>query len=518
MQTWQKGLVAVLLLFLVGGGCLFLTQVLGGDSFSREEAQHALYALWINKDIKAADLGAFWYDTQRQMYWPFLHSWVLALVYLTIGVSYVTTRFLSLVIFGATLLLMYFAALRISEKRGWEIGVLAVGLALTSPLMLLYSTQNTLEGLGALIFLAVFYFYSICEERKLTYEYLILGVLIGLSIYTNYLYAYLMIPAFVVATLMKLEPLFVQGVKLSREGEKSALHFLWWMYRKLIILGVLLAFIATWFLTASFSRKIMLLLQALFRYGGGEPSLGMGQALIYYPKIILTQVSFSPWIGLLLLIALVCPLAARGYRQVNKLYTFIWTVILLLTLTIGGKAPQLMYIILPFIFLVGAAAVFQIVERWPKYARSLAVVALVPALVSLPLLVRSYAPSRPGEKMLQVFHFFKLGVAPRHALAASINLQYLNPEGLAFHFWDWNAPVLTDPVLGEDELFRNGQYFLAVELDPGSPYQAEVIDDTTLRWTAFLSDKLDAGEVRENSFRTFSSLGLTAKIYEKVSR
>jgi hypothetical protein len=185
LAGWQKGLVAVLALLFVGGGALFVTQVLGGDSFSREEAQHALYALWISKDIKAADLGAFGYDTQRQMFWPFFHSWVLGLVYLVLGISYVTTRFLSLIIFGATLLLMYFAALHFSAKRGWKIGLLAVSLALSSPLMLQYSTQNTLEGLGALIFLAAFYFYAYCEERKLTIEYLILGILIGLSIYTN---------------------------------------------------------------------------------------------------------------------------------------------------------------------------------------------------------------------------------------------------------------------------------------------------------------------------------------------
>lgn len=516
--SWQKGLVAVLLLLFLGGSILFVTQVLGGDSFNREEAQHALYALWINKDIRAVDPGAFWYDTQRQMFWPFLHSWVLALGYLILGVSYVSTRFLSLAIFLGTLLLMYFAALRFSDKRGPQIGVLAVVLALTSPLMLRYATQNTLEGLGALIFLSVFYFYSICEERKLAYEYLILGVLIGLSIYTNYLYAYLMIPAFIVATLMKLEPLFAEGVKLRREGEKEALHFLWWMYRKLIILGVLLFFIATWFLTASFSRKIMLLAQAIFRYGGGEQNLSMGQALIYYPKVILTQLSFSPWIGLLILIALLFPLVASGYRQVNKLYTFIWTVILLLTLTVGAKAPQLIYIILPFIFLVFSAAVFYVIERRQKYVIPLALIALAPALLSWPRLTEQYFPARPGERTLQVLHFFKLGVAPRHAIAAAINLPDLNPEGLAFHFWDWNAPVLTDPVLGEDELFRNGQYFLSVELDPGSPYQADVIDDATLRWQAFLSSKLGAGEVRENSFRTFSSLGLTAKIYEKVLR
>jgi hypothetical protein len=104
---------------------------------------------------------------------------------------------------------------------------------------------------------------------------------------------------------------------------------------------------------------------------------------------------------------------------------------------------------------------------------------------------------------------------PRYPVASAINLQHLNSEGISFYLWARNAPLLTDPAIGNDELFRNGKYFLTVTLDPGSPYQPEVLDDSIYLWNVFLADELRQGGVREFSARRFEKLGLTARVYEK---
>lgn len=179
ITNFQKGLIIVLVAFFLLGGLLFITRLLMADSFSKEEAQHALYGLWLYKDLKSFDLGSFWYDTNRQVYWPFFHSWIQSLFFLVLGVSYFSARLLSFLIFFATLILMYVACAQFSQKSGWKIGILAVLLALTSPIMLKYATLNTLEGLGAFIFIGTFYVYSIYEERKLLNEYATLAVLLG---------------------------------------------------------------------------------------------------------------------------------------------------------------------------------------------------------------------------------------------------------------------------------------------------------------------------------------------------
>ena len=366
-----------------------------------------------------------------------------------------------------------------------------------------------------MIFLASFHFYTICEERKLFIEYAILGVLIGLSIYTNYLYAYLMIPAFMLATSSKLGPLLIEGFNLTRKGEKAAIPFIWWAYKKLIVLIILLAFIAVWFFTAAFNRKIMLFLQAIFRYSGGDPTLGVWQSLIFYPLAIIKQYAFSPWLGFFVLLALFKPFVATAYRQVNKMYTFIWTVLVLAIFTVPTKAPQFIYILAPFICLIFAAMVFYWAEKLQKKAAIVMLVLALPLVFSLPRLAGIYFPPRPTENMNAVLNYFRQQIVPRYPIAASFNLQHLNPELITFRFWDWNAPVMADPVIGQAEMFRNAQYFLTVELSDNRPYQAEVLDDTLDGWNRFLADKRQAGEVREFSLRSFPAIGVTAKIYEK---
>lgn len=511
----QKGLIIVLAAFILLGGIFFVNRVLLGDAFSKEEAQHALYGLSISRDLKTFDWSGFWYDTQRQMFWPFLHSWILAIFFLFFGASYVSARLLSFVLFFATLILMYDVSVRLSEKSGWKIGALSCVLALSSPLMLKYAAMNTLECLGALIFTASFYLYTVSEERKLTINYVFLALLLGTAIYTNYLYAYLMIPAFVVMTLGKLGPILFEVARLNRKGEKGAVHFFWWAYRKLVVFAVLAVLIAVWFFTSAFSRKVLLVLQAVFRYSGGEVIAGFWQSLIYYPSAIIEHFTFSPWLGLLMVVSLFLPFIAFRYRSMGKLYTFIWTVIILATLTIPTKAPQVIYTIAPFVFMVFSAAVFYFLENVRRYAAVGLVVLLLPALISLPRLGQLYFPPRPAESMIQVLRYFRQNVSPGSPIAASINLQYLNPEGIAFYFWGWDAPVMADPIIGEDEMFRDARYFLAAEVDPTSPYQAEILDDSLYRWNTFLEDKLRIGQIREHSFRRFESLGLTAKIYEK---
>jgi hypothetical protein len=281
------------------------------------------------------------------------------------------------------------------------------------------------------------------------------------------------------------------------------------------VVAVLAVMIGAWFLTSTFNRKILLLLQAIFRYSGGEQVAGVWPNLIYYPQAIVSQFSFSPWLGFLLLASLFLPWVAFRFPKTGRLYAFVWTALLLATLTIGTKAPQFIYIVAPFVFIIFSATVVYVLEKYRRPAFVGLAVIMLPVLLSLPQLGRLYQPDQPDERMVQVLDFFRSNLLPRYPLATGLNLQHLNPEGIAFHFWDWNAPVLADSVIGEEEMFRNASYFLTVELAGESP---EVLDDSLDRWNGFLKEKAGKGELREASFRAFSRLGLTARIYEKTAR
>lgn len=513
-----RRLVFLVLAVIIVAGLLLSNRIFSADAFTKEEGQHALYGYWLLHDLNACDLKSFFYDTQRQMVWPFLHSWILSFFFIFFGASMVSARLLSLFIFVASLGLMYLLSRQFSEEKGDAIGTFSILLALTSPLMLRFATENMLEGLGGLLFLAVAYGYTLCEGRKITAPYIILAMLMGLSIYTNYLYAYLLIPAYLVATLSNLAPFFFQTLRLSKKGEKAAIPFIWWTYRKMIVLVVLLLFAALWF-SFSAPRKIMLLLDSIFRYSGGvTPDLWQG--LIFYPKIIIDQISFSPWLGLLMLVSLFLPFIAVPFRGLDKLFIYVWTTLLLLTLTVPTKAAQLIYVIMPFIFIISATAFLLLWERAKNRSRGLAtglVLAVFCAILFyLPNLYAQYFPNLPKQNMAQVLAFFRDNVPRQESVAASLNLTHLNPENVQFAFRGWEKPVFIENLPEELELYEKAKIFLTVDMDRNSRYATEIIDDSLYRWNALLRDKEKAGKIRLRAFRKFEEMGVTAKVYQRL--
>lgn len=520
LSLFWKGFIFLLAAILLVGGIIFVNRILAGDAFNKEEASHALYALWLWKDVGAQDWGAFWYDTQRQMIWPFLHSWILTFFFFIFGVGYTSARLMSLIIFMFSMVLIYLLSAKMSERAGPKIGMLAVVLALTSPLMLRFASENMLEGLGALLFLAAAYCYLLSEDKKLALEYILFAFLIGLSIYTNYLYAYLLLPAFLVAALSKIGPIFVEAVRLSRRGEKAAMPFVWWAFRKSIVVLVLLLFAGAWF-PFYFSRKVLLLFGSIFKYSGGVEAGGLWEGLLYYPKIIIENCAFSPWLGIFLLISLFFPLVASRYRGLNKLYVYVWTVLILLTLTIPVKAPQMIYIVVPFIFIIFSASLFHVLEFLQEKNRKLAVLLflffLLPVLPSFPRAYGILFPARPAENIIQVLDYFNASVPRNAGIAIPLNLQHLNPEGVQFHFRNREALVLADPRMTGAELFSKARYFLTVELDQETYYSNEVLDDSLSRWNAWLREKEMNGEAELYSSKRFESIGVAAKIFRKAS-
>lgn len=294
--------------------------------------------------------------------------------------------------------------------------------------------------------------------------------------------------------------------------------FIWWTYRKMIVLVVLLLFAALWF-SFSAPRKIMLLLDSIFRYSGGvTPDLWQG--LIFYPKIIIDQISFSPWLGWLMLVSLFLPFIAVRFRGLNKLFIYVWTTLLLLTLTVPTKAAQLIYVIMPFIFIISATAFLLLWERAKSRSRGLATGLVLAVLCSilfyLPNLYAQYFPNLPKQNMAQVLAFFRDNVPRQESVAASFNLTHLNPENVQFTFRGWEKPVFIENLPEELELYDKAKIFLTVDMDRNSRYATEIIDDSLYRWNALLRDKEKAGKIRLRAFRRFEEIGVTAKVYQRL--
>ncbi|MFH1825889.1 MAG: glycosyltransferase family 39 protein [bacterium] len=517
---FHKGLIFVLIAALLVGGVLLFTRVIGGDAFSREEAQHGLFGLWITRDIQTLDWGNFWYDTQRQMNWPFLHSWILSLFFLIFGAGYTSARLLSLLLFVATIVLMYLLANKLCREKGWQIGILACVLGLTSPMVLRFATENMLEGLGVVLFLAAAYLYTVCEERKDMLHYILLTLLFGLALYTNYIYAYFIVPSFIVMTVSKLGPIFFEAHKVSRQGEKAALHFVWWAYRKLIVLGFVLLFLGGWF-SFHFSRKFMLLMNYIFKYSGGLVTQSFWEGLFYYPQVIINHLTFSPVLGFFLLLSLFLPFIAVRYRHLNRLYVYAWTPLVLATFTVPTKAPQMIYIIVPFIFLIFSAVAMALISDLKQNSKRFKILMALLVIVLLSSSGRLYSSfaGQSGENMKHVLAYYYSAIPDKQANVATIfNLQHLNPEGVKFHFRDWQGRVMADLDLSEEELLADGEYFLTLLIDEDSAYQKEVTDDSIYRWNAWLKEKEMEGKIRLFDSRRFDQIKVTANIFLKLNQ
>ncbi|MFH1347748.1 MAG: glycosyltransferase family 39 protein [Candidatus Margulisiibacteriota bacterium] len=514
----SRGLVFVLAAVLLVGGVIFVNRILAGDVFSNGEARHGIFGMWIWRDIKAGDWGAFWYDTGRQMVWPFFHSWLLSIFFLIFGVGYTSARLLSLILFMASVILAYGVSEQLSRESGWKIGMLASALMLTSPIMLRFASENMIEGLGAFLFLLTAYIYTICQRKKLTLYYVCLAVAMGLLIYTNYIYAYFMLPALIVATLSKLGPLYFEAVHLKREGEQAAVPFIWWAYRKMIFLIIVLMFSGAWF-SFNFTRKILLFLDVISRSGAGE-GLGAWQSLIYYPMVIVDDLSFSPWIGVFLLAALLLFSMAMRYQGLTKLYVFVWTALILATLTIPAKTSQMIYPVIPFIFIIFSATFFFFLDkmraRGKKLALMLILVILLPTLVSLPRAYALYFPAAEKQNMVEVLDYFEENVPGEAQIATILNLQHLNPEVIQFHFKDWGGRILSEDDLRNNGVAGNNVYYLTIYLDEGSKYQKEVFVDSVHRWNGWLREKEMSGQIQLYSSKRFDRAGITAKIYKNT--
>lgn len=126
----------VLLAGCVSAWVVYSRLVLPSGALSWDESAHALYGLLIAHDIETRDWVSLLYDTYRQVFWPPLHSWLTAAVFLAGGVSDAHARLGSVFAYALLPLILYLAGERLSGPRGWIAGVVAAGLAMPSPLVL----------------------------------------------------------------------------------------------------------------------------------------------------------------------------------------------------------------------------------------------------------------------------------------------------------------------------------------------------------------------------------------------
>ena len=358
-------------LALLIGGLIYSRLLLPRGPLGWDESVHALKGLVIAHDLAHGDGLSFLFNSYRQVLYPPIHSWFLALAYLLSGPSMTTAATVTLILFllGAGLLYLAGGQLR-SGVINWA-GAVAALLWLTSPDLAGYAVAVMLEvpGLTALC-LALLVQLKLLADAPDPREYMLLGAAIALTYLVRTPYGIILF--LTVAIFLVLE---VRG-RL----------WLLWNRRVFYLLLPLALVLAVWF---AYPPKIAATWGWLVNYPDGVDDPYSAEGWLFYP-LALVRIAGSPWLFALYLAAIVYALVER-----RKGALFLVTLVLVQTI-IGefhqNKQARYMFPVLPAWFLLAGSLLMglgqRLAARRPTAARwGMALVALL-LVAQCALLVR----------------------------------------------------------------------------------------------------------------------------------
>lgn len=133
---------------LVLASWIYLYSIRQAGSPNWDEFERLAWATDIWRDIRHRDWFQFWRHTNSQVTWPFLHSWLTALLFLCFGATIAAARMLSLGAFLGSSILIAYTVTSQQSKNNWLGGVTAWGLFTLSPIVMENSTGIMSEMFG----------------------------------------------------------------------------------------------------------------------------------------------------------------------------------------------------------------------------------------------------------------------------------------------------------------------------------------------------------------------------------
>jgi hypothetical protein len=347
------------------------------DVFQWDEAHHGLYGMQIYNDVKAGDWEQFWTHTNNQALWMPLHSWLDAVFLLLFGFSYAAARSSSLFLFACCSLLTFLIGRELSREKGWLIGLIAVGLFLTSPILLHFATQNMQEMLGMVLTLGLAYFMLRYADTEKPGKYLVIGLMIGIAYWSKSNYALQLVlgvglfqlsllwPGKAAAPLV--EP--AKGKKHQKKQPKPAasrnIYYSWLVDNLLIIAGFLPLFLL-WWVTPPFDRKYGLgfTFRAQAMTDPSMPQTGFFDALAFHLQSLVSSYSISFWTGLGLLAAIIISFWFYRERKIRAIQLlFLGNLLLLCTVAANVLQERYLSTGVPLAFLLFAYFAVHYYER-----------------------------------------------------------------------------------------------------------------------------------------------------------
>ncbi len=539
---------AVILIVILQGIFVYSYLIVPQGPFCWDEAHRSLYSLAMAKNLAAGNLPALWELTNRQIYWPFLHSWTSAVFLLIGGYGYAAARSMSLVMNAAAVLTLFLVARKAAGRDREVVGLIAAGLFVLSPIIVFFAATAMAESLGILLTLLTLLSYLAARERTGPGRYLLTGALLALLSFTKYIYAIF----FGFGLFLFWTSLLFTGED-RRRGRTELLRS--WLVAAAFAAGWLL-----WLAGGLAGQKIGII---IYRFGdtGGWDFLGLNtlDRILYYPRALLAVYPFSPWIFPVYLGGVAWGLAR--WRKLESRLLLLLFLANLLPMAVSSNlqerfiattAPALF--ILSALFLVWAwrkiprrarLAIFAIwllllagdLPRWPGYVRIVGNTTLgvlnLPARKSRPdgaflglfrypgffnqpknLLSPERGDRKAAGSLEDVYRFIWENTAPDSPLSALFQLNSASP-----HLWQWHSLARGRPITVN--LDPRCHYFAVLQIEPDSIYRTMtnegLITDRVDRPREIIGGLARSGLVEVWQTREFPGLGLTATIYRRTS-
>jgi hypothetical protein len=362
---------------------VYVRLVLPSGSLSWDESAHALYGLLIASDIQNRDWPSLAYDTYRQVFWPPLHSWLTAGLFLAAGVSDVHARLGSVFAYALLPPILYLAGRRLGGPRGEVSGIIAAGLAMTSPLVLTWAARCMLDVPALVPFCATLLAYfrlADCGAPPRRFAWIGLLILATYFARTNY--------GILLAAAISLSEAAAAGFRpkplLLRRGFYLALP--------------LAMALAVWF---AYPAKLAATWAALVNISPNPEETFTGQGLLFYPRAFFLH-SASPWLFSLYVAAFLWGIRRREDARVRTL-VFLISLQLILGEFHHSKASRYILPAFPAMFLLAG---YLAACRWDDLGKALGRLSrrlgrLGPAGLLVLLMVHAAGQARQAEPFVK---------------------------------------------------------------------------------------------------------------------
>jgi Dolichyl-phosphate-mannose-protein mannosyltransferase len=546
----EKAWVCPILVLLIGIGVTlfgYFFMLNPQAPFFWDEAHHAKDALNISHSLSEGDWSLFGKISNSLILWPFMHSWFTGAFMSVFGVTISNARLASLIFCLPSIWLIYLICRDISPGDGRLIGLLAVLLFGTSPLVLFLSSACMIEMLGVFITLSFFKSYFSALDSGKQIFFMIAGLLVGLLYLTKYSFGLLIFFATGINALY-----YVIVVEKARR-----IPFL----INFIILGIVaLVPVGIWLACGHFAEKLHMV-SYYIGSGTGATILeisGFDRAL-FYIRSLANIYSFSIWIFLIYIGGIVIGITLWKNAKVRFLLSTSLIIPIICTI---GRNQQDRYLILAFpgFAILGAVFIVKVFDKFKsrQLKRMFALILLGLIILDLPgypahcrriaqhtigscrypvsrefeysiclipgaypnLLKQPYSYLNPEadyaiaeHDMGDVWEFIVKNVGERNYVCCLTGFQEFSP-----HFKQWSSYNSNVPILSYWE--PRARYFVYLDIGSRSPYfnkeYRRAYHKKNLRWIGHLENLKKRGFLLPVGSRSYPDIAARVKIFRKT--